>query len=59
MRWTYHLGILSLLVGVSALLVPPHHISTGRWAVIAIGVAGLATECAWISYAMLRARTAR
>jgi len=49
--WTYRIGVVFLLAGVAAALVPPTRagdISLARW--IAIGVAGLAfvAEVAWV-----------
>lgn len=50
-RYAYDLGLLLLLLGIAALLVPAsglHYASNGRLAAIALALAGLAAEAAWI-----------
>lgn len=49
MRWLYHLGILSLLVGLTALVWPPADSeSLGRWALVVVGAIGALVEVGWI-----------
>ena len=48
-RWLYHLGILSLLAGITILLVPPSSSADGwRWLIVAIAAAGALAEAAWM-----------
>lgn len=49
MRALYHGGILALLAGLTALVVPPADNSTPeRWALVAVAAAGVVIELVWI-----------
>lgn len=57
MRWLYHLGILALLVGLTALVWPPSDAkSTGRWLLVGLGATGVLIESAWIAIPTFRDR---
>jgi hypothetical protein len=45
---SYRTGILLLLAGVTAALVPPGTIGAGRWIAIAVAAAGFLGELAWV-----------
>jgi hypothetical protein len=47
-RLVYHAGIVMLLAGLVATVVPVGHITAARWVLILVGVAGLAGEVLWI-----------
>ncbi|MFF5293066.1 hypothetical protein [Paractinoplanes globisporus] len=60
-RFIYHVGIVMLLAGLVATVVPARHISTPRWILIFTAAAGLAGEIFWIvaasSFDPVRRRT--
>lgn len=47
-RTAYDIGILTLTLGVVALLVPHGHIDAGRWVVLAVGIVAVGGQAAWI-----------
>jgi hypothetical protein len=55
MRWLYHLGILSLLGGLTALVWPPAGAGgSGRWALVVVGAIGVIAEVVWILMPLIR-----
>jgi hypothetical protein len=49
MRWLYQLGILALLVGLTAFVwPPPGQCDPGRWALAAVGTFGALIEFCWV-----------
>lgn len=52
-RWTYRVGVLALLTGLTLALVPPEPgkgddaISWVRWGAVAVGAVGVVVELAW------------
>jgi hypothetical protein len=49
LSWAYRWGILSLLAGVTVLLVPPGDPSAWRWVAIVAAVVGWLLEAMWIA----------
>jgi len=47
-RWCYHAGILSLLVGLTFLVVPADSDELWRWVLLGITAAGAVAEATWI-----------
>lgn len=49
-RWLYHGGIMALLLGLGALVLPPGtEETTGRWVLFGLAVAGGLAEAVWIA----------
>ena len=48
-RWLYHLGVLALLLGLSALVAPPADAAGWRWALFSIALGGALAEAGWIA----------
>jgi hypothetical protein len=48
MNWLYRAGMMLLLLGVTLSLVPPNHISWGRWVAIGVAVTASMLELLWI-----------
>ncbi|TMR17335.1 hypothetical protein ETD86_23670 [Nonomuraea turkmeniaca] len=47
-RLFFHCGVLALLLGVVVACVPDGEIGPGRWAVLAVGGAGVVGELSWL-----------
>jgi len=55
MRWLYHLGIISLLIGLTAFVWPPAHSATAsRWILVGVGATGVLIEALWIAIPTIR-----
>ena len=53
-RWLYHLGIVALLVGLTAIVWPPHHQWTAwRDLLLAVAMLGALSELCWIMWVAL------
>jgi drug/metabolite transporter (DMT)-like permease len=59
MRFLYQLGIVSFLLGVLLVVIPPHGISTERKALTALAAVGLVAECMWILFTLVAPRLRR
>jgi len=58
-RGFFHAGMVALLAGLFAACVPPNHISSGRWVVLAVVVVGILGESAWLIRASFLDRALR
>ncbi len=47
-RWSYRLGIITLLLGMAIALIPPGHVTTARWIASSVVLLGLLFEVLWV-----------